>query len=443
MKAVVFQQQPLPINVLKIDQGLSKADAPEFSGLTVGGYSVIPANRQVLDLVTQSLVDHPSRTDNPHAVTAVQVGADPVGTAADAVQVHLGEFAHDDIYHHNRAEIDSVNQPLGTASNVGFNCITLPSGNTSLVWAGGSMLYEQTAAAGGDNRMLYRPRGDKFEVLNQAGNSYIASIGLTQSQFFSPVSIGGPSVITPGGMLQINCKNANTKGLTIKMYSGQTLEAKPFDIQDSGGTSKSSIDKDGIGWFQRMESVDGFHLGQGTWSIDKMLYIYRNWTDTTQDGHGVYVHRYATGIDAPTRRIIAVYGKASGFSLGEGRAYGWAIGIYGDAAGSNSSDLGLISNCASLFASSAQSTYNRVNNQYMLYMQNPTLGIAKRYAIYSEGGNNYLGGWLGVGVSVPTSPLQVANLPVYANNAAAIAGSLTAGAFYRTGADPDVVCVVH
>ena len=31
----------------------------------------------------------------------------------------------------------------------------------------------------------------------------------------------------------------------------------------------------------------------------------------------------------------------------------------------------------------------------------------------------------------------------YANNAAAVAGGLTAGAFYRTGADPDVVCVVH
>jgi hypothetical protein len=32
---------------------------------------------------------------------------------------------------------------------------------------------------------------------------------------------------------------------------------------------------------------------------------------------------------------------------------------------------------------------------------------------------------------------------VYANNAAAITGGLSAGAFYRTGADPDAVCVVH
>ena len=34
-------------------------------------------------------------------------------------------------------------------------------------------------------------------------------------------------------------------------------------------------------------------------------------------------------------------------------------------------------------------------------------------------------------------------LASYANNAAAKAGGLVAGDLYRTGADPDVVCVVH
>jgi len=36
-----------------------------------------------------------------------------------------------------------------------------------------------------------------------------------------------------------------------------------------------------------------------------------------------------------------------------------------------------------------------------------------------------------------------ATIPQYANNTTALAGGLTAGMFYRTGADPDVVCVVH
>ena len=52
-------------------------------------------------------------------------------------------------------------------------------------------------------------------------------------------------------------------------------------------------------------------------------------------------------------------------------------------------------------------------------------------------------GFVGIGSNAPTSVLQVVGLPVFANNAAALAGGLTAGAFYRTGADPDIVCVVH
>lgn len=41
------------------------------------------------------------------------------------------------------------------------------------------------------------------------------------------------------------------------------------------------------------------------------------------------------------------------------------------------------------------------------------------------------------------SHAPIATLPIYANNAAALAGGLVAGDFYRTGADPDHVCVVH
>ncbi len=47
---------------------------------------------------------------------------------------------------------------------------------------------------------------------------------------------------------------------------------------------------------------------------------------------------------------------------------------------------------------------------------------------------NRNGGGVGIGL---------ANAPIYANNAAAIAGGLTAGMFYRTGADPDHICIVH
>lgn len=52
-------------------------------------------------------------------------------------------------------------------------------------------------------------------------------------------------------------------------------------------------------------------------------------------------------------------------------------------------------------------------------------------------------GKLGVGTDHPTSIIQVVGLPVYANNAGAVTGGLTVGAFYRTGSNPDPVCVVH
>lgn len=56
------------------------------------------------------------------------------------------------------------------------------------------------------------------------------------------------------------------------------------------------------------------------------------------------------------------------------------------------------------------------------------------------------GGRIGVGGPIaggPRSTIHALGIPVFANNAAAITGGLTAGAFYRLGVDPDLVCVVH
>jgi len=71
-----------------------------------------------------------------------------------------------------------------------------------------------------------------------------------------------------------------------------------------------------------------------------------------------------------------------------------------------------------------------------------TIGSTYRNPTYADG-NLYVQGNVGIGTTSPTSKLHVVGLPVYANNAAAIAGGLTAGALYRTGSDPDQVCVVH
>jgi len=70
-----------------------------------------------------------------------------------------------------------------------------------------------------------------------------------------------------------------------------------------------------------------------------------------------------------------------------------------------------------------------------LFIRDNTAGQTR--FVLDENGN------VGIDTSSPTSKLHVVGLPVYADNAAAILGGLTAGAFYRTGGDPDPVCVVH
>jgi len=81
-------------------------------------------------------------------------------------------------------------------------------------------------------------------------------------------------------------------------------------------------------------------------------------------------------------------------------------------------------------------SYLRINGSdgFQFY---DTAGAAELARIVSATGN------LGIGTTDPKSKLHVVGIPVYADNAAAIAGGLTAGAFYRTGADPDPLMVVH
>ena len=48
-----------------------------------------------------------------------------------------------------------------------------------------------------------------------------------------------------------------------------------------------------------------------------------------------------------------------------------------------------------------------------------------------------------VGISVDANGRIIVSLPTFANNAAAVTGGLSAGMLYRTGGDPDPVCIVH
>jgi len=84
----------------------------------------------------------------------------------------------------------------------------------------------------------------------------------------------------------------------------------------------------------------------------------------------------------------------------------------------------------------ANATDGDFSSYLALYTRPAGVGITERLRIDSAGN-------VGIGTQTPGSRLAVIGLPVYADNASAITGGLAAGDFYRTGADPDLVCVVH
>jgi len=90
---------------------------------------------------------------------------------------------------------------------------------------------------------------------------------------------------------------------------------------------------------------------------------------------------------------------------------------------------GSLTNSASFFSSASSVTVNSGGSYTESGFRSGSLTV-------NSGGTYAVSGTMG-------AQNIIAGLSVYANNAAAIAGGLIVGQFYRTGSDPDTVCVVH
>lgn len=104
------------------------------------------------------LTAHTGNTNNPHSVTAAQVGADPTGTATSAVNTHnQAQNAHSALFSAKAnasdltAHVDNTSNPHGvTAAQVGAATTSLYSGTlVANGWVGTVPPYTQTIAVAG------------------------------------------------------------------------------------------------------------------------------------------------------------------------------------------------------------------------------------------------------------------------------------------------------
>ncbi|MES2985513.1 MAG: hypothetical protein V4686_00100 [Patescibacteria group bacterium] len=80
---------------------------------------------------------------------------------------------------------------VGIGTTTPTEKLTIANGNLLLQgeygvkWTGGSQLYEQTVAGAGVDRMIYRPNGDRFDVIDEAGSTFMASFNVSNIQLFT------------------------------------------------------------------------------------------------------------------------------------------------------------------------------------------------------------------------------------------------------------------
>ncbi len=102
--------------------------------------------------------------------------------------------------------------------------------------------------------------------------------------------------------------------------------------------------------------------------------------------------------------------------------------------------------CIKLVDDSGNFGIVKVGNSQLTIAADPDNAVSSTDLVFDMDGSEVArflqGGNFGIGTTTPTSKLHVVSLPTYANNAAAITGGLTAGAFYQDGGNPSLVCVV-
>jgi hypothetical protein len=241
--------------------------------------------------------------------------------------------------------------------------------------------------------------------------------------------INHPQTTTKGGIMKnASCRQKVRSSIMVALLAAFVAAAPTgasavdkLIVQDSTGTINKFVVTD-TGSVNGINIVSG-KIGIGTATPGSGITI-----DTNDQFVAQFINHYVGDTSAASAGMLFLRNTTTGMPLKDNRlGYILMGGIGTD--GLNKNSTGIVGYAESDWAAPL----------YPAYFAFETTQYGARAEKMRITGD----GKVGIGTKSPTSSLQVVGIPIYANNAAAIAGNLTAGAFYRTGADPDVLCVVH
>ncbi len=377
---------------------------------------------------------------NSEELLRLHTGADAMSNSGTAA-INFGQFNLSDM-----AAIKAVNeggQPLGRTAGLSF--WTEPAGT-------GVPLQERMRIAGTGNVGI----GTTSPVNKLDVNGVISAIGGNSTNWNTAYSWGnhatsGYLTTEVDGIIGNEISNVTNSTL---LRTGSGTNASPFSVALNLGNANS--------WTgSQTFTTSTFFPGSGIWGSDGNAGIGTATPTARLEVVGnvkMSGSSSATAGLSVTGPILGGPPAVEGISGGGGSVKGQlgtsgGVGVFGTSNNGNGAAVwgemtagGLVTS-SGVYGKVAGTTGSGVFGD-ATSVTGTNFGVYGRtssatgWGLYTPN-NMYAGGKISIGTTSTTSKLQVEGLPVFPNNSAAVTGGLTAGAFYRTGGDPDFVCVVH